>query len=327
MTHEKDGLGQRELEAADWYSRLNKVPIETEELTAFQRWQRDPANLAAYNQVEDLSRAVRAMRDDPALKAAAQEALARPPERAKPAGLSDWRIWGGGLAFAGVVAGALLVQKSLTAETYTTRVGEISSLRLDDGSQVRLNTDSKLRIRFTGGQRRVELLRGQAYFEVAHDTARPFVVAAGSAQVRAVGTQFDVRRTGPETRVVLAEGKVAVSEKDITRWTLTPGQGLTLGASEPARPVSVDVSAATSWRTGRLIFHDQSLADAVAELNRYSKAKIVLSASAPASMKISGAFAAGDLSDFVAAATTAYDMKSRVLAGGDVELSAGSPRT
>jgi transmembrane sensor len=327
MIAKDQDIDQRELEAADWFARLARVPIETEELTAFQRWSRDPANLAAYNHIEDISRAVRGLRDDPALRAAAKEALARPPERSGRALAADWRIWGGGLAFVSAIAAAVFVFKPLSVETYSTRVGEISSVRLDDGSQVRLNTDSKLRIRFSGGQRRVELLRGQAYFEVAHDAARPFVVAAGDAKVRAIGTQFDVRRLGEETQVVLAEGKVAVGQK-ATHWTLTPGQGVTLGGADgraPPRPV--DVAAMTSWRTGRLTLHDVTLADAVAELNRYSKTKILLTTSAPGSLKISGAFEAGDLDDFVAAATTAYDLKDRRLPNGDIELSAGAPKS
>jgi len=328
MIANQENTDQRELEAADWFARLSRTPIETEELTAFQRWSRDPANLAAYNHIEDVSRAVRGLRDDPVMRAAARQALARPPEGAGRGLATDWRAWGSGLAFAGVVLGAVLTFKSLGAETYSTRIGEISSLRLDDASQVRLNTDSKLRIRFSDGQRRVELLRGQAYFEVAHDAARPFVVAAGPAQVRAVGTQFDVRRAGPQVRVVLAEGRVAVTDKPAGKdgWTLAPGQELVLGGSAAARPTSVDVAAVTSWRTGELTFHDMTLADAVDELNRYSKTKIILGQSAPRQLKISGVFKAGDIAEFTSAASMLYGLRARPLSGGDVELSArGAP--
>jgi transmembrane sensor len=329
MIAKPQDLDPRELEAADWFARLSRTPIETGELTAFQRWSRDPANLAAYNHIEDVSRAVRGLRDDPVMRAAAKAALARPPQATKPRLAGDWRVWSAGLAVAGVVAGAVLVRGPLAGETYTTRVGEISSLRLNDGSQVRLNTDSQLRVRFSGGKRRVDLLRGEAYFEVAHDAARPFVVAAGGAQVRAVGTEFDVRRAGQEVRVALAQGRVAVTEKPASRdgWTLEPGQGLVLGsASSAPRPTPVDVAALTSWRTGTLTFRGVTLAQAVEDLNRYSKTKIVLDASAPRQLAVNGAFQAGDTTEFVAAATVLFGLTARTLPNGDIALSAkGAP--
>ncbi|WP_343698927.1 FecR family protein [Caulobacter sp.] len=325
MTAAQPTTEQRDLEAADWYARMSRTPIETEELTRFQRWSRDPDNLAAYNQIEDISRAVRRMRDDPAMRAAAREALERPPEARGAKFAGDWRVWGGGLAFAAVVGGFALAFEPFWAESYTTRVGEISSLRLDDGSEVRLNTDSKLRVRFSKGARRVELLRGQAYFEVAHDTARPFVVAAGPASVRAVGTQFDVRKTATQVRVVLAQGRVAINEGKAQQgeWTLSPGQGLVLGAqaSKP-HPIAVDVAAATSWRTGTLTFHNETLAGAVDELNRYTKIKIVLDASAPRQLVVNGAFKAGDTDEFIAAASLLYGLTSRPRPNGDIVLSA-----
>lgn len=328
MTANPQEMDPRELQAADWFARLSRTPIETQELVEFQRWSRDPANLAAYNHIEDISRAVRSLRDDPAMRAAAKVALARGPEKSKAAHVGDWRVWGVGLAFAGVIGGAILVSKSVIGEPYSTRVGEISSVRLDDGTQLRLNTDSALRIRFSGAERRVDLVRGQAYFDVAHDANRPFVVAAGPTQVRAIGTQFDVRKAGDQVRVVLAQGRVAVTDKQVSRdgWTLAPGQGLVLGASSAPRPVAVDVAAITSWRTGTVTFHNVTLAEAVEDLNRYSKSKIVLNASAPRDIVVNGAFRAGDTAEFIAAASLLYGLKATPLADGDVELSAqGAP--
>ena len=324
MTAAQPTTEQRDREAADWFARMSRTPIETEELTRFQRWSRDPANLAAYNQIEDISRAVRRMRDDPSMRAAAREALQRAPESRAAKYIGDWRVWGAGLAFAVVVGGFAITVRPLWAEAYSTRVGEISSIRLDDGSAVRLNTDSKLRVHFSNGVRRVELLRGQAYFEVAHDTARPFVVAAGPASVRAVGTQFDVRKMQTEVRVVLAQGRVAVNagKAQQTEWTLAPGQGLVLGAQVAnPRPIAVDVDAATSWRTGTLTFHNETLASAVDELNRYTRTKIVLDASAPRQLIVSGAFKAGDTDEFIAAASLLYGLRAKTSPNGDIVLS------
>lgn len=323
----EDRQGARvEREAADWFSRLSQTRVENEDLTAFAEWRRDPMNLAAYNRIEDISRAVRGLADDPEIMAATREARARPPERRdrwafprlKP------RAWGPVLGLAGVVAASLIGWLALTAPTYSTAVGEQLNARLDDGSRVRLNTDTRLRVRFTGGVRRVELLRGQAFFEVAHDTRRPFIVAAGATQVRAVGTKFDVRRAPGDVRVTLAEGKVAVHDGSAggTDWMLVPGQSLDLGArAKLTRPTSVDVPATTAWTTGYVAFQDVSLADAVTEINRYTRQKIILGAGVPADRRVSGVFPTGDTGDFVAAVTKLYGLKASPRLGGGLELS------
>lgn len=325
MIEDRQRTARVEREAADWFSRLNQTRVENEDLAAFAAWRRDPVNLAAYNRIEDISRAVRGLADDPDLKAAAREARQRPAERGAPAPRIGRlpRLWGPALGVAGLVAASVIGWLTFSAPTYSTAVGEQLSARLDDGSRVQLNTDTRLRVRFTGGLRRVELLRGQAFFEVAHDSARPFIVAAGPAQVRAVGTKFDVRRDPGEVRVTLAEGKVAVHDSTAggKDWMLAPGQSVDLGArAKLARPTRVDVPAATAWTSGYLTFRNVTLAEAVAEINRYTRQKIVLSADAPADRKVSGMFPTGDTSDFVAAAATLYGLKATRRPDGRVEL-------
>ncbi|MDB5456232.1 MAG: anti-FecI sigma factor, FecR, partial [Caulobacter sp.] len=225
-------------------------------------------------------------------------------------------------------AAAMLVWLNYTAPTYSTAVGEQVSVGLEDGSRVRLNTDTRLRVRFGAGERRVELQRGQAFFEVAHDSGRPFIVVAGRAQVRAVGTRFDVRRDDGDVRVTLAEGRVAVRDDTLATkdWMLSPGQSLALGAhATSATPVPVDVPALTAWTTGHLSFRDMTLAEAVSEINRYSRSKIVLGPGAPADRRISGVFAAGDTDDFVAAVTALYALKSVRRLDGRLELRSAAP--
>ena len=327
MIEDRQDARQVDREAADWFSRLSQTRIENEDLAAFAEWRRDPLNLAAYNRIEDISRAVRGLTDDPEIQAATRQARTRPPERR-----DRWtffnlspKAWGPALGLAGAATASLIGWLIFTAPTYSTAVGEQFSARLDDGSRVQLNTDTRLRVRFTSGVRRVELLRGQAFFDVAHDTARPFIVAAGAAQVRAVGTKFDVRRDPGEVRVTLAEGKVAIHDgadggKD---WMLTPGQSLDLGVrAKLSRPTPADVPATTAWTTGYVTFHDVALADAVIEINRYTREKIVLGAGVPADRKVSGVFPTGDTRDFVAAVTKLYGLKTSPRLGGGLELSA-----
>ncbi len=322
MIAEPQGDRRAEREAADWYARLNQTPIETHELEAFYAWRREPGNDAAYKRVEDIGRAVRDLRGDPDLAAVARAALDRGATRrtrGKRRRLAPYII-GGAMAALACLGGAFL---ALTApKTYDTGVGQMTVVRLEDGSRVSLNTDSRLRVRFTKGERRVELSHGQAFFEVAHDTVRPFLVSAGPAEVRAVGTAFDVRADGSGLiRVALAEGRVAVRD-DGAHWTLEPGEGIALGADvRSARPTSVNVATVTSWRQGRLIFEDVPLRDAVAEINRYSQTKLVLGAGAPAQKLVSGRFETGDVEDFIKAVTLAYGLRASKAANGQVILS------
>lgn len=109
-----------------------------------------------------------------------------------------------------VIASGVFAWQRERYPSYTTEIGERRSIQLSDGSTVDLNARSKLRIEFSGAERRVELIEGQALFQVAKDKARPFIVQSGDATVRAVGTQFDVDRKASGTTVTVLEGRVVV---------------------------------------------------------------------------------------------------------------------
>jgi transmembrane sensor len=317
---------RQEDEAAAWFTRLNDTEVENEDLERFDAWIQRPGNRAAYRHFEDISERAAALRDDPDLRAAAQAALARakPASRPEPAPRPPRtpRIWGG-LALGGAVACAAIVYLSVQPKTYHTDVGGRLTAHLDDGSTVLLNTDTQLRVRFAHGERRLDLIKGQAFFDVAHDPSRPFLVSAGPMEVRAVGTRFDVRHDGPGAAVTLVQGKVKVSQEDAARgsWTLTPGQALTLtpGANS-AHPVGVDVTSLTGWTSGVITFHEVALVDAVAEMNRYERAKISLAPGVPAQARISGVFTPGGDEEFVAAAELSFDLQSRRKPDGGMEL-------
>jgi transmembrane sensor len=311
-------------EAADWFTRLNQPKIEIEELEAFSAWRKNPENRAAYEQQEDISRAMGALRDDPDLRQASAEALARGAARRRRIAPvwahTPWLV--GGLAAACVVA--VVATATLRAPTYSTRVGETFSATLDDGSRLQLNTDSAVRVRYSADERQIELIRGQALFQVAHSPQRPFIVAAGDTRVRALGTRFDVRRVGQEVRVVLAQGSVEISDRAVQAapWRLKAGQALVLKTAAPAPPAPtvVDVPAATSWTTGNIIFQGVPLSEAVDELNRYSRQKVILAPGAPGGRMVTGVFPAGDHDDFIASVSSIYDLKTVRRANGDLEL-------
>ncbi|MGA0608404.1 FecR family protein [Phenylobacterium sp. VNQ135] len=258
----------------------------------------------------------------PEVQAAAREVLARRPARRR----RDWgRVW-----LPTTVAGVFSLflfgwADREFAPGYRTGVGEQRLLVLDDGSRVRLNTDSAVRVVFWGDTRRVYLNRGQAFFEVAHDPARPFLVDAGDAEVRALGTRFEVRRERDDVAVTLVEGRVRVEDDRGHVAELAPRQQLRVGEGgiSDALPVASD---AVSWTTGRLVFHDTPLGAAVAEVNRYSTRKLELQGVGQlADEPVSGVFDAGDVEAFAAAVGQVYGLRRLEGAGDGIRLAPAGP--
>jgi transmembrane sensor len=166
---------------------------------------------------------------------------------------------------------------------------------LDDGSIVELNAHSKVRIDFSDRQRDVELLSGQALFRVAKDHARPFVVHAGTASVRAVGTQFDVNRKSRGTTVTVLEGRVAVASATMASGKgadalLVSGEQMTVTPTEVRKAQSPDVAAATAWTQHLLIFDGTALQDVLEEFSRHTARRIVIDSPELATLKISGQY-------------------------------------
>ncbi|MGC4009716.1 MAG: FecR family protein [Pseudomonas sp.] len=178
---------------------------------------------------------------------------------------------------------------------YATRTGERRMLELADGSRVWLNSDSALSVDFSAQQRRLYLHSGEALFEVAKDAARPFIVEAKGGEVRAVGTRFDVDSRGPQVRVDVTEGVVQVNSAGSAPVRLSAGERLSYRervAPDPVQPL--DLSSASAWQRGKLIFNQRPLGEVLDELERYVPGRIVLTDSALRQHKVSGVF---DLKD------------------------------
>lgn len=196
-----------------------------------------------------------------------------------------------------------------------TSVGEQRMLTLPDGSRVFLNTDSRVVIEYDRHERRVVLKSGEAYFEVTRkDASRPFIVAAGDRNIRALATSFIVRRDERQLAVTLIEGKVAVSpatEQNLAANDtsyLTPGQRLTFTGYQPPRLDQPPLDKVTAWRSGYVDLAEVSLADAVAEMNRYSTVKMVVVEPEAAAVPVSGIFRAGDTTSFANAVADSYGL-------------------
>ena len=178
---------------------------------------------------------------------------------------------------------------------YSTSAGEQKQVQLADGSTVFLNTDTAIAVEFSKNYRHIELLKGQAQFTVAKETNRSFEVLAGSASVRALGTVFEVyRKFGEAVDVTVSEHAVAVSlndKPDSVMLHVETGERLHyLGHGEFSQPEQVNLNQLNAWRRGKLIFKDRPLAEVVTELNRYSKAYILLQDDALRQLRISGVF-------------------------------------
>ena len=306
MTVDTD-LDARRREAASWFARLNQKRVAAADITAFSQWRRAPENAAAYERIETMWEAAETLAGDPDVAAMTLEARGRATaSRRAQIRLSKVLIPIG--AIAGVAAIAIGVALwSGRSQSYQTGFGERRTVLLADGSKLTLDADSLVRVRLTSHKRAVELASGQAFFDVQGDKTRPFVVAAGNTAVTAVGTRFDVRRSGDGAQVTLVEGKVQVRERADTapRWSLLPGQQVLTTADRPMVR-NVNAQAETSWTLGRLIFEGDTVEAAAAEVSRYSHEKIVIAAPAIARIPVSGAFNTGDVEGFLSALTDLY---------------------
>ena len=202
--------------------------------------------------------------------------------------------WSAGAAIAAaLVAGAVLVPASGVMSgqetTYSTGVGERKTIALDDGTRIELNAASSLTVRFERKTRHVALGDAQAFFDVAKDPKRPFLIEAGDTQVRVVGTAFDVRHRDGQVAVAVQRGEVEVRPADANPFRLRPGQGLSHAEGQAdARLATVAIEEVSGWRQGRLIYRDQPLSQVVGDLNRLFPRPVKLADAKAADMRLSG---------------------------------------
>lgn len=278
-------------EAADWLTRLQRPEVDETDWLAFDAWLSEPGAQEAYDAIQAVDEEI--FQRGSAVRG--ELAVPRRAVAAKRAFTIDWR-WLGGLGAAAAAAavaivvapwGELLPQPDTL---YTTAKGENRAVQLADGSHIDLNTDSHLSVRFDKEARRVTVHDGQALFDVAHDTARPFLITAGDETVRVVGTKFDVRRRDGQLTVTVLRGLVEVStDGEDSPVRLRPGQ--MLEHVEGATGIVVRNVAAedqVGWRSGRLIYRDQPLGRIVSDMNHYFDRPLRLEGENTANLKFSG---------------------------------------
>jgi transmembrane sensor len=188
------------------------------------------------------------------------------------------REWMGGAAAAGVVAmvgGYALTRPGAFAD-YRTGTGERRTMTLADGSTVELGSATSLSVGFDERHRLLRLHEGEAFFSVAPDVDRPFIVAAANGQMEALGTAFNVKHLRDAVSVSIVEHAVAVSVNGGRATRLAQGQTVRYGPGGVETPAKADLGAALSWRRDRLVFHDAPLGEVVADLERYRRGRVII---------------------------------------------------
>jgi transmembrane sensor len=219
------------------------------------------------------------------------------------------------------LAGFWIAHTSGGPKTYSTGIGGFQRIVLEDQSAIELNTNSEVRVALSPQLRKVELVRGEASFEVAHDTSRPFVVSAGHTAVRAVGTKFDVQRLENSVEVTVDEGKVAIGSPsllemkvDVLQTTLpqlTAGQSaLASGSGVTLKELPKrEMARKLAWQNQMLVFDGDTLADVVAQFNRYNARQLIITDPTLATLQIGGYFRPTNLDAFTNALQSDFGIR------------------
>lgn len=334
-TNERGDAAAIDAEAMAWLAERDEG-FAPGRAAAFEAWRRrDPRHAAAVAELEQVLAQLDGLaeqRDEVNARfdrvSPSRPMVASAPSTVPVTSVRWWRpvAWGGVAAALalGMFFGFRATEPADVPEKrFATAVAGYERVRLDDGSTLELNTASAARVRFTATERRVELESGEAHFEVAHDSARPFVVSAGGVAVRAVGTAFNVRFASDAVEVTVTEGKVSVrpalalgrshGERD-DRGTPASGGSTFLSTHErlaiplargaiaspaPERLAASDLRAVLAWQRRVTDFSDTPLAEAVARFNRHNVLQLVVADPALGARRIGGMFALDDVDAFV----------------------------
>lgn len=320
-----DGVDQQ---ATRWFVRLRADDVSEDERQAWRTWlQSSQAHRDAYARVEGLWSSFGDFAASPEIGRRIADAARPPPSAAPPRTHVVRRRWPAAMAatVALAVAGTFMALRvaAPSEAMYRTAVGERRSVHLDDGTRVDLDAGTQISVRYGSGSRHVALEQGRAFFQVAKDAARPFDVVTDAGGVRALGTQFEVSQVAGAADVALYEGSVELRARDGAQapsrrlGVLVPGQQARLSAGRmQVRATTVVAGARPAWLSGRLVFSDTPLAEAVAEFNRYSANRVVLADPSLGAQRVSGVFRGDDVDGFIGALGEVYGIPEHHTANG-----------
>jgi len=304
---EQPPKGSAEIEAcaAAWLERKNFTPWSNADQSELDVWL--GASWAHRVEFWRLETAWNRMERLTALRAPRAENAPEARRRLMPA----LRKVAGAMVLAGVTGAAAYSYFSVPGDTrYATALGERKVLKLADGSSIELNTATSLRVSHDKAHRTVWLEKGEAYFDIKHDAARPFTVLVGSRRVTDLGTKFSIRKSNSEIKVALVEGLARVDPAEPSAHpssaVLSPGDVAiaTAGSLKVIRKPEQELRDELGWRRGMLVFVHATLADVAAEFNRYNDTKLVITDPDAATRRIGATFPAQDVDDFAALAKT-----------------------
>lgn len=321
-----DGLDDVYDRAAVWHERRRASGWSAAEEAALDAWLRaDPEHAQAYavmGQVDDFL-------GEPIVASGLERELAE-ARASFTRGKSRQSRRAFGLMAAGLVGAAVLAgaggwawwQSGVSEQVFAAAPGQRSAVVLADGSRVMLDGGAQITARIDRRGREIVLANGRAFFDVAHDPARPFEVSGGGHVVRALGTAFEVDLTpaAGAYHVALLRGRVRVSGGADAAIELSPGQVLDADVSGCGAVSASDVAASTAWKDGRLLLRGDALEDAAAEINRRGGRRIVVRGAAR-DLKVSGAFGGDDPLAFARAVAVVHGLAIEEAADGAIVIS------
>jgi transmembrane sensor len=312
-------------EARAWVIRLDGSHADRRELQEFREWlARSPLHqeafdrtAGAWNRLDDLGRWLNV---DAATGRAGAAALLRPALAATAVFLVA--------AFIAWLAVPMRGAQTVYRGEHATAIGEVRAVALPDGTQVQLNTGTRLAVAMDRHARLVRLGAGEAWFQVAHDPDRPFVVYANRLAVRAIGTAFSVRMDDSRVDLTVTEGRVEIAsmqdavpetadlqfrgfDETSSRVPLDAGQHVVFNGNIELvnRWAPPEIERNLAWRDGMLIFDDDPLEQVVAEINRYAREKIIISDSEIQDLRFGGYFRVGDIDSILATFEEDFDIR------------------
>lgn len=269
--------------ALAWFVRMNSgdaTVIDQQELAAWLAV--DPTHRIEYEKLANVWADVDRIRD-PRLSQNVQN---------MPRAFVNRRLFLGGATLG--ITGGIIAWNGLPdviASDHYTGTSEAKSITLSDGSLIDLDADSALSVDYTRMLRRITLQRGRAFFTVAKDTRRPFIVEAGDGSTTALGTQFIVHLTDEDVTVAVQESAVSVlPKKGAVNTRLEAGESVSYKAGQLSSIQKEALAAETGWLRGKLIFEDQPLRRVIADVNRYRSGTIRITDRSLLDLRVSGIF-------------------------------------
>ena len=316
---------QIEAEASYWVIEMDEASLPPEQQAEFERWlARSPQHRAAFEDLRAAWRGASVLQGRPMTPRDRDTASFDAVVPVKHSGaLPRSRLAArlGGFAALVVIAGVIVVfALRPQSSTYATEVGDVKEVPLPDGSMVHLNTNSQLDVEMTESVRTLRLVRGEALFKVVHDARRKFDVEAGDTELHAVGTEFSVKRIAEGLRVLVKEGQVTFNSRSVLPVALTSepkariyaGEEVTVRENTVVRARTLSPSALQQqilWTQHRFNTDGMTVAEAVAEINRYNRTQIKIDAPEAAARQITGTYDTQNVDGFVKLLSTTYNLR------------------